>query len=454
MAHWLLQNNPQKWRLAQFLEDHTLDELSAWSVHRYLDQVHDGDDLALWQSGSQAGVIALGHVTGPTFEDVGAADAHWVDPEQAERARWWLPLRLTDLFLEAPVTREELRHDPRFAQAAILLQPFAGNPFPLFDPEWAAILDLHQGSEPRQPTPHSSDWSLQPGARILRTELHQRYGGSIRGGVCPSRVTPNIFIFTDPRSGERHGYYDEWEADGSFQYTGHGQHGDQKLAGGNMQVLNHAKDGRALRVFNGAGGLVEYAGEFVLDDQQPVSWKPAPSTAGGPQRQVIRFHLRPVDRPPTTPDAKFGTPYLPLDETFEPASPSAPAPTDPDAAGRGWRAHRRLQNQLSNLVSAEGYKPCRPTAADPDFDLAWSTPQGVVVVEVKSCTKANEVRQLRLGIGQVLDYEDVLQARGLAVQAVLYLERAPSDGRWIALAQRHKIRLTWPGQEYKLFQTM
>jgi hypothetical protein len=74
------------------------------------------------------------------------------------------------------------------------------------------------------------------------------------------------------------------------------------------------------------------------------------------------------------------------------------------------------------------------------------------VVEVKSCTKANEVRQLRMGIGQVLDYEDVLRARGRPVQPVLYLERAPSDPRWVSLAERHRIRLVWPGSEDALFR--
>ena len=33
------------------------------------------------------------------------------------------------------------------------------------------------------------------------------------------------------------------------------------------------------------------------------------------------------------------------------------------------------------------------------------------MAEVKSCPKANEVRQLRVGVGQVLDYEDALRAR-------------------------------------------
>jgi len=99
------------------------------------------------------------------------------------------------------------------------------------------------------------------------------------------------------------------------------------------------------------------------------------------------------------------------------------------------------------LVEAAGYTPVSPSPADPDFDLAWEAGPTTFVVEVKSCTKANEVRQLRMGIGQVLDYEDALRARGRTVQAVLYLERAPSDPRWLGLAKRHNILLAWPGSE-------
>jgi predicted RNA-binding protein with PUA-like domain len=453
MAHWLLQNNPQKtWRLAEFLDEHTPDELPAWSVTRYLDQVTEGDDVALWRTGPDGGVVALGHTTDPIYEAAGAADAYWEDLEQADRTRWWLPLRLTEAFLETPITREELRHDPRFAQAAILRQPWAGNPFPLSDLEWEAILDHHHSTGSAGHAGTSSGWALQPGETIRRSELHDHYGGSRQDGVSPSRKTPNIFIFTDPRSGEQHGYYDRWLPDGSFHYTGRGQRGDQTLTSGNLAVLNHVQDGKALRVFQGATGIVQYVGEFALDEHEPYDWGTAPSTGSGPLRKVVRFHLRRVDRPATGPDTgPLGVPFHARDEAVEPASPTAPAQADPDAAGRGLRAHHRLQNQLAELVTAAGHTPRDPAPIDPEFDLAWETPQAIFVVEVKSCTKANEVRQLRMGIGQVLDYEDVVRARGKAVHPVLYLERAPSDARWIPLTDRHNVRLVWPGNEHSLF---
>jgi hypothetical protein len=80
------------------------------------------------------------------------------------------------------------------------------------------------------------------------------------------------------------------------------------------------------------------------------------------------------------------------------------------------------------------------------------TPPSSVRTYTSITDTLNEVRQLRMGIGQVLDYDDSLRARGRAVLPVLYLERGPSDARWVALAERHHVRLIWPGAEDVLFQ--
>jgi hypothetical protein len=451
MAHWLVQGNPAKWRVHEFFADGN--QLDNWSITRYRDQIQEGDDVALWLAGRDGGVVALGTVTGEV-EDVfgGDMDPYWVRREDADAVRMRMPLRLTELFLDDPITREELGHDPRFAGAAVLSQPFAGNPFPLSDDQWAAIVD-HHGQLSGSPEGGTAvRWTLRPGDRIRRTELHAHYGGSGQSGISPSRTTPNILVFTDPRSGERHGYFDQWAADDSFHYSGEGQRGDQTMTRGNLAILSYRADGRALRVFQGASGTVQYVGQFVLDELEPFTITTAPSTNDGPPRQVIRFHLLPIDRAVTTAErGSLGRPFRRRDEDVEITSREAIAYRDPDAAGRGLRAHNRLQNRLSDLVETAGYTPIDPESPiDPAFDLAWFDGPTLFVVEVKSCTQDNQTQQLRLGIGQVLDYEDTLLARGHTVQAVLYVEEQPADPRWSGLAQRHGIRLIWPGTEHRL----
>jgi hypothetical protein len=146
-----------------------------------------------------------------------------------------------------------------------------------------------------------ADWTLKPGDRIRRTELHDLFGGSRQGGISPSAQSPNVFVFSDPESGEQHGYIDNWKDDGCFHYTGEGQRGDQRMAGGNRAVLQAETDGRAIRVFRGSGGEVLYQGRFHVDSTEPFYQTDAPETGGGQIRTVIVFRLRPFDTPPGSP---------------------------------------------------------------------------------------------------------------------------------------------------------
>ncbi|MEV4350802.1 hypothetical protein AB0J83_40615 [Actinoplanes sp. NPDC049596] len=72
----------------------------------------------------------------------------------------------------------------------------------------------------------------------------------------------------------------------------------------------------------------------------------------------------------------------------------------------------------------------------------------MTVVEVKSATELNETRQLRMALGQILDYASVLRGRGVVGQPVLYVERPPADAeRWIDITGHAGVLLVWPGAE-------
>jgi hypothetical protein len=63
---------------------------------------------------------------------------------------------------------------------------------------------------------------------------------------------------------------------------------------------------------------------------------------------------------------------------------------------------------------------------------------------VKSLTKLNEEKQLRLGLGQVLRYRQQLGGSAPAT-AVLALERSPTDPAWLNLLERLDVLVAWPG---------
>jgi hypothetical protein len=139
----------------------------------------------------------------------------------------------------------------------------------------------------------TASWDLEPGDTILRKELHRRYGGAGQGGIEPSAKTLNVFIFSDPKAGEKYGYvYDRWR-DGVFHFTGDGQVGDQVMKFGNRAILDHRRHRRALRVFEGVRGVVTYLGEFELA-ADPFYVAEARDRFSEKARKVFVFRLVPV----------------------------------------------------------------------------------------------------------------------------------------------------------------
>lgn len=125
---------------------------------------------------------------------------------------------------------------------------------------------------------------------------------------------------------------------------------------------------------------------------------------------------------------------------------------DPDLFDRATDAHARTQNALRDRILAAGLMPLSPSPGDPQFDIAWIDGDDVRVVEVKSLTHQNEVRQLRYAIGQVLHYCFMLQWPVATTTPVIALERRPSDDIWENLCEEVGIRLVWPATFDDLFE--
>lgn len=129
-------------------------------------------------------------------------------------------------------------------------------------------------------------FSLLPGDAIKRKDLHRRFGGIQQGGISPSRKTKNVFIFTDP-VGLQFGYTDDWK-DGDYHYVGSGQTGDQQIARVNKSLLEHERDGKVVRLFEGAKGSVVYRGAFRVVNHYFRNER----DVRGKSRKVLVFVLR------------------------------------------------------------------------------------------------------------------------------------------------------------------
>jgi hypothetical protein len=251
-------------------------------------------------------------------------------------------------------------------------------------------------------------WDLEPGQEILRKILHQRFGGQQQGGISPSAQTPNIFIFYDPETGEQHGYYDNWQADGCLHYTGEGQRGDQEMKSGNAAIYHHKSDGRSLRVFRGARGTVTYEGEFELDDIEPFQRTDAPETGNGPVREVIVFRLRPIDIDPPEPTSKLNKVLTGPVRVDVPIEQQETEKAYVNPSREPFEAERREQKLVLALEAhlvALGHEVSRqrllpPGEARPIITDLFDATTGTLV-EAKGTVERSAVR---MAIGQLCDY--------------------------------------------------
>lgn len=287
-----------------------------------------------------------------------------------------------------------------------------------------------------------TDWGLDPGTSIVRTELHRLFGGRPQGGIGPSRKSPNVLLFTDPAVGEQHGYFDGWQPDGSFHYTGEGQLGDQRMASGNKAILRHEQEGRKLRMFRGARGTVEYMDEFQLDDDEPFFETEAPETGNGPMRKVIIFNLWPVTTESGTPS---GAPTraeglqietVPIEEQYTERSTVSPDREPYETE----RREAKLVRAFRDYLRGAGHKVVR-FKIKPDGELrAIYTDVYDETLDMMLEAKGGVTREeFRMAIGQLADY---CRFRSEANKGILVPERPRDD--LMALAASQGITVVWP----------
>ena len=125
------------------------------------------------------------------------------------------------------------------------------------------------------------------------------------------------------------------------------------------------------------------------------------------------------------------------------------AAADPAARTAGLRRHAVAQNKLVRAYLDVGGQPFD---SKHNVDAAWTMPGSstVFVAEVKGVTKANEVGQLRLGLGQVIDFAiEVANSSGRSVHPILFISTEPTAPRWDQKCGQGGVELAWPGNPPK-----
>lgn len=196
MAYWILQANPKSYRIFDALRDAAA--IRTWTVARHRKDITTGDEFALWASGPKSGVYAFGVVTGSAEFTPDDPDPYWTEPVDATEPVWHVGIKVTDV-LEYPIPRREIAADPALADSAIIKMAGGGNPFPLDDLQWRAILAHQPGTPglkaraavaaPRSAGTGQLAWTREE--TILAMDFYVTYG-AIRGGPIPGQHTAEI----------------------------------------------------------------------------------------------------------------------------------------------------------------------------------------------------------------------------------------------------------------------
>jgi predicted RNA-binding protein with PUA-like domain len=138
MAYWLFQANPKYSRIFDAIRE--LEQIH-WLVTRYSREIALGDGVLVWIAGKQAGVYAIAQIIAPAhFVDIPPDIDYWLMPIRA-RGRIYTPIRFTQKFVEAPLLKTELRHDPLLRRLQVLQAPHNTN-FRVTPEEWRQVRNL------------------------------------------------------------------------------------------------------------------------------------------------------------------------------------------------------------------------------------------------------------------------------------------------------------------------
>jgi hypothetical protein len=294
-------------------------------------------------------------------------------------------------------------------------------------------------------------WPIAVGQKLRRREVHDLVGGQRQGGIVTPRGRSDILIFTDPRRGARFGYdrYEGMRADGTYSYTGAGQHGDQELLRGNKAIADAPRDGKVIRLFDVEGTYVTYVGTFVVGSPA-YEEVPIPDADGSFRRGLI-FRLVPVDADPNA------LPVVTNEHLLDPVETvwSAPDASDYEIGPvdfsfrQGIRLEFELQGRFGHWLEAQDHEvkqlrlPAGRSVIQPDLYDATTG-------EVFEAKRSNARTYVRTAIGQVLDYAHVAKLNKYQATPSILLPAAPHEDL-IDLCSVHDIRLYVPEKDRRGF---
>ena len=116
---------------------------------------------------------------------------------------------------------------------------------------------------------------------------------------------------------------------------------------------------------------------------------------------------------------------------------------DLDHLDNGTRVHALTLQKLQRHLARGAIVFVKPATRRPLFDAGWRASSVNWIAEVKSITASSETQQMRLGLGQLLEYRARIAAHTGKPKAALVLSKEPSDPAWSDVCAAVGVLLTW-----------
>ncbi len=141
--YWLFQANPARYRI----HDSLFQEVDEWwNLNQHATEVSVGDYVAIWMSGTEAGIYALGRVVeGPILRpDSVRGQGYWQDVKEGLKPKPRVRVRYDRVLTDRPLLKVFLEAAPELWDLTIIRAP-RGTNFSLVPAEWNALLNWFDG---------------------------------------------------------------------------------------------------------------------------------------------------------------------------------------------------------------------------------------------------------------------------------------------------------------------
>lgn len=137
--YWLFQANPARYRIHDSLKREAEEW---WNLNQHANDVRIGDLVAIWISGENAGVYALGKVIeGPIVApDSISGQGYWENRNDGLKEKPRVRVRYDRILIDRPLLKVFLEADPNLWDLKIIRSP-RGTNFSLKEREWGALAE-------------------------------------------------------------------------------------------------------------------------------------------------------------------------------------------------------------------------------------------------------------------------------------------------------------------------